>query len=254
MERTDLIYMLRGPSDELAMFLTVHQNTLPEIWALKTLSETAGGDMHKDNFAHTIQVVRQALERDADDETLLAALFHDIGKPLTRSFSKGKVMFHNHEIEGIKALKARFRELGWKIGNIPDIILNSSRMQAYDHSVATDSAVRRMNLEIGDLWEQSMILARSDVTSKHQRVHDRVQGSLSALERRMEEVAVADAEAAFRPVLNGHDLMEMGFEPGRELGKVLTWLRWQNLEGHHVTPEAAREAVTKQFLDSGTES
>ncbi len=254
MERTDLIYMLRGPSDELAMFLTVHQNTLPEIFALKTLSETAGGDMHKDNFAHTIQVVRQALERDADDETLLAALFHDIGKPLTRSFSKGKVMFHNHEIEGVKALKARFRELGWKIGNIPDIILNSSRMQAYDHSVATDSAVRRMNLEIGDLWGPSMILARSDVTSKHQRVHDRVQASLNRLEAHVEAVAIADAEAAFRPVLDGHDLMEMGFTPGRELGKALTWLRWQNVEGHLTSPEAARDAIRERFLDNSTES
>ena len=246
MKLKDLLHALRWPTIALEDFLTEHKSELPEIWALKTLSETAGGEMHKNNFLHTIQVVRQCLDAGASDEVLLAALFHDIGKPPTRRIENGKVMFHMHEMVGNRLLRARFAALGWDVGNVPEIILNASRMQAYTHE-NTDSAVRRMALEVGDLWSESMVLARCDVTSKHQRIHNRVQESLDRLEAHKARVAEIDAKAAFRPVLNGHDLMAMGFTPGEELGEILHFLKEENLRGRLTTPEAARAALTAVF-------
>ena len=56
---------------------------------------------HKDVLAHTIAVVR-----NTRPELLvrLAALFHDVGKPKTRSFEKGAggVSFHHHEVVGAR--------------------------------------------------------------------------------------------------------------------------------------------------------
>lgn len=246
MELQQLISVLNGPTFALEEYLIQNKDLLPEVWALKTLSETAGGEMHKNNFYHTLQVVQQCRLADAPDDVLLAALFHDIGKPPTRRIENGKVMFHYHEITGTRLLKQRFDELGWDVGDIAEIILNASRMQAYT-TTHSDSAVRRMALEVGDLWDKSMILARCDVTSKHQRVHNRVQESLDRLEAHAERVAIIDAEAAFRPVLNGHDLMAMGFNPGRELGEILNYLKAENLEGRLTTAESAKAALRIVF-------
>ena len=52
---------------------------------------------HKDVLAHTIAVVNKT---KPDIVVRLAALFHDIGKPDTRSFSHGGVTFRHHEEVG----------------------------------------------------------------------------------------------------------------------------------------------------------
>ena len=60
---------------------------------------------HKDVLAHTIAVVGNVSPRKPDGSsnriTRLAALFHDVGKPKTRSYAKGVgVTFHHHEVVG----------------------------------------------------------------------------------------------------------------------------------------------------------
>src|SRR4029079_13653600 len=63
---------------------------------------------HKDVLAHTIAVVR-----DTRPELVvrLAALFHDVGKPKTRSFDHGGVSFHHHEVVGARMTEERMRAL-----------------------------------------------------------------------------------------------------------------------------------------------
>ena len=41
----------------------------------------------------------------------LAALFHDVGKPKTRSFATGAVSFHHHEVVGARMTEERMRAL-----------------------------------------------------------------------------------------------------------------------------------------------
>src|SRR5438874_1966087 len=108
--RDDLLAALEGSPDALAELISDHRDELPELWALKTLSEDPHGDLHKDNFSHTLKVVDQC--GDAQATTLLAALFHDIGKPLTRKVEGGEVTFHGHEMVGAKLIRKRFAALG----------------------------------------------------------------------------------------------------------------------------------------------
>src|SRR5205807_1818291 len=48
---------------------------------------------HKDVLAHTIAVVAKT---SPDLVLRLAALMHDVGKPKTRSFERGRATFHHH--------------------------------------------------------------------------------------------------------------------------------------------------------------
>ena len=65
---------------------------------------------HKDVLAHTIAVVAKT----PDDEIVrLAALFHDIAKPRTRSFEHGGVTFRHHEAVGARMTRKRMTELGY---------------------------------------------------------------------------------------------------------------------------------------------
>ena len=193
------------------------REALPEVWALKTLSEDPIGDLHKDNFTHTVTVVGQC-GGHADLITRLAALFHDIGKPLTRRVEAGNVTFHHHEAVGARLVRVRLAS--W-----------------------SDSGVRRVRVDAGENWDRAVTLAHADVTSRHASVHRRVHQRVDSLTSRVEYLAEEDARRAERPVLSGDDLRELGVEPGPAMGRILRWLLEENRAGRLTERDDAAAAV-----------
>ena len=253
MQFTDrLIEVLQtGDRDALAEFLASDEGReqLPEVWALKTLSDDAA-DRHKDNFAHTVTVVTQT-GPDADLVTRLAALCHDIGKPATRRFEGGKVTFHHHEATGIRMLRRRFAVLGFDEQLTDDVVTTitaAARAQSYDTDW-TDASVRRLRLDAGDNWERAIRLAHSDVTSRHAEVHRRVHQSVDGLTAHEEFVASQDARRAERPAVNGDQLIAAGVEPGPELGRILRWVLEENRADRLRDGDAALETVLAHLDD-----
>lgn len=241
MTYSELVAALRLPFEELEAFLTERREALPEIWALKTLSEDPQGDLHKDNFTHTLKVIGQC-GPDASDTTLLAALFHDVGKPLTRQVRNGEVTFHGHEVVGARLIRKRFKEWGVDPEPVITTILCAARAQAYLDSW-TDSSVRRIRVDAGDHWDDAIRLAHSDVTSRHAYVHRRVHQTVDALTTRSDDLVIEDVRRAERPSLNGHDLHELGVPRGPEMGRLLAWLLEENRAGRLKDPDEARDAI-----------
>lgn len=241
----ELLGALRLPFDDLEAFLTRWREALPEIWALKTLSEDPQGDLHKDNFTHTLKVMGQC-GADATDTTLLAALFHDVGKPLTRHVQGGEVTFHGHEVVGARLIRKRFKDFGVDPEPVITTILCAARAQAYLDSW-TDSSVRRIRVDAGSNWDDAIRLAHSDVTSRHAYVHRRVHQTVDSLTTRSDDLVIDDARKAERPSLNGNDLFELGVPRGPEMGRLLTWLLDENRAGRLTDPDDARRAIRSQL-------
>ncbi|MBW3581052.1 MAG: CCA tRNA nucleotidyltransferase, partial [Actinobacteria bacterium] len=105
--RDELDKLLVVPSPEDGLWFIVDtglaEEFLPELPALALEQDPI--HHHKDVLAHTIAVVaRTRPERIVR----LAALFHDVGKPKTRSFGpRGKVSFHHHEVVGARMTRER---------------------------------------------------------------------------------------------------------------------------------------------------
>lgn len=243
--KAQLISALTGSPEQLEQLLSDHRDELPEIWALKTLSEDQFGDLHKDNFAHTIKVVQQC--GDADTETLLSALFHDVGKPGTRRVEHGAVTFHGHEVHGARLIRRRFSVLDLDPEPVVRTIMIAARMQGYLDSW-TDASVRRIRLDAGPDWDRAVRLAHADVTSRHSYVHRRVHQSVDALTTRADDLALEDARAAERPVLNGDDLAALGIERGPEMGRLLRWLLEENRAGRLTERDEAVSAIRADRL------
>ena len=79
---------------------------VPELPALRLEQDPI--HRHKDVLAHTIAVTAKT---SPVLKLRLAALFHDIGKPATRSFEHGGVTFRHHEAVGAKITRRRLREM-----------------------------------------------------------------------------------------------------------------------------------------------
>jgi len=75
------------------------EKVLPELYNLHTTTEEG----HKNNFYHTLGVLKNVCDINGDVNMKLVALLHDIGKPATKKEKKtsdGSLdwTFHNHEL------------------------------------------------------------------------------------------------------------------------------------------------------------
>ena len=82
---------------------------LPELPALRLEQDPI--HRHKDVLTHTIVVTSQSPPRL---RVRLAALFHDVGKPRTRSYEHGGVTFRHHEAVGARMTRKRMPKLGYQ--------------------------------------------------------------------------------------------------------------------------------------------
>ena len=226
---------------------------LPELPALRMAADEHG--QHKDVYAHTLQVLDQAigLEDDGPDLVLRwAALLHDVGKPETRRFeADGRVTFHHHEAVGARMARARLRALKYPksvIDEVAELVFLHLRFYGYRRGEWTDSAVRRYVVDAGPLLSRLHKLVRSDTTTRNQRKAAALSSAYDALEERIERLKEQEELDSVRPDLDGNEIMRiLGVGPGPVIGrayKFLLELRMQ--QGPLEHPEAVR-ALTEWF-------
>jgi poly(A) polymerase len=226
-ERRDALsaILLEGdPTDGLwrAVDTGLAEELVPELPALRLEQDPI--HRHKDVLAHTIAVTAKTR---ADLTLRLAALFHDIGKPATRSFDHGGVTFRHHEAVGAKITRRRLRELGYDkalVADVAELVRLSGRFKGYAEGWS-DSAVRRYARDAGPLLGLLNELIRSDCTTRNRQKARRIQELMDDLEARILRLAREDREAAERPQLDGRQVMEhLGISGGPVVGEALAHL------------------------------
>jgi poly(A) polymerase len=214
---------------------------LPELPAMRLEHDPI--HRHKDVLTHTFAVVENVrphaeLEEDRRDFDFrivrLAALFHDIGKPRTRGYLKGKgTTFHHHDVVGAKMTKRRLVEMRYSnddVEAITELVALHLRFHTYRLGWS-DSAVRRYVRDAGDLLAELNVLTRCDCTTRNERKARTLSRRMDELEERISELAEAEEIAAIRPELDGRQVMEhLGVTPGPVIGEALAYLLEIRLE------------------------
>jgi poly(A) polymerase len=198
---------------------------LPELPALRMAADEHG--QHKDVYAHTLQVLEQAIDlEDGQPDLVLrwAALLHDIGKPATRKFVDGAVSFHHHEVVGARMAKQRLKALKFPNDLTEDVarlVFLHLRFYGYGLGQWTDSAVRRYVVDAGPLLDRLHKLVRSDSTTRNKRKAANLSATYDELEARIAVLAEQEELAAIRPDLDGTEIMAvLGLKPGPLVGKA----------------------------------
>ena len=193
---------------------------------------------HKDVLTHTFAVVEN-VRPDAHPNfdfrrTRLAALFHDIGKPKTRSIRKGKgVTFHHHEVVGARMTRERLKALKYSTDDVEAITsLVELHLRFHTYSMGwTDAAVRRYVRDAGPLLAELNVLTRCDCTTRNEKKALMLSRRMDELESRIDELAEQEQLAALRPELDGVAVMNLlDLKPGRDIGRALDFLMEIRLE------------------------
>lgn len=215
--KDELVKIMRSPKPSIGWELLQQTGLLaiilPELDALRGV-EVVNGRGHKDNFAHTMQVLDTVAERSDKEWLRWSALFHDIGKPLTKRFDPAiGWTFHNHNFIGSKMIPRIFRRLHLPLGAemryVSKLVELHMRPIALVEEEVTDSAVRRlMNYAEEDL-EDLMLLARADITSKNEAKKQRFLDNFDLVEEKFVDIRHKDAELAYRNPVDGNEIMHI---------------------------------------------
>lgn len=219
----------------------------PEIPAMRVEQDPI--HRHKDVLAHTIAVVAGVAPRKPDGApnrvTRLAALYHDLGKPKTRSIGPKGVSFHHHEVVGARMTRERMKALRYSradIEAVSQLVYLHLRFHTYGMGW-TDAAVRRFVRDAGPLVDELIELTRCDCTTRNKRKAAELARRMDELEQRIAELRQREEMDAIRPDLNGAEVMELlGLKPGPQVGRALDHLLELRLEhGPMERDEAERE-------------
>jgi len=218
----------------------------PELYELTLSIQDAIFHPERDAFGHhtvwhhTILTVDQAkviatktgLGQERKLCLLLAALYHDAGKPVTAQweFKKGRMLISNngHDLASERIAKkalARLRIFSWNGYNlrrmIPVLIRTHHRLSELwqNRTMVTKKAFNRLAAETGGEIELLVFLDAADRAGRKERLVESLDRQSRWLLRKFEELNVS--RETIKPLVMGRDLIKMGVEPGPEMGKIL---------------------------------
>jgi len=256
----ELSKLLLGQAPRLGLEVLVDTGladvVVPELPALRMAADEHG--QHKDVYAHTLQVLEQAIAlEDAGPDLVLrwAAVLHDVGKPKTRQFVEGgRVTFHHHEVVGAKIARKRLTELRYPttlIDDVAQLVFLHLRFYGYRTSEWTDSAVRRYVRDAGPLLPRLHKLVRSDCTTRNKRKAAALSAAYDALEERIGELRAKEELDAIRPDIDGNRIMqELGIPPGPLVGRAYKYLLELRMEHGPLGEERAIAELRKWYAEN----
>ena len=231
------ILALPQPSVGLLLMFQTHlmDVILPELSALDGVDEVYGR-IHKNNFIHSLMVVDNIALRSDNVMLRLAGLLHDIGKAPTKRYVRPiGWTFHQHEHVGKKMayqIAKRLRLSNDDTAYAAKLVRwHLQPIQLMDEGI-TDSAIRRLIVNMGDMLDDLLILGRSDITTGHPQKKVKYLGNYDRLEKHVAEVIEKDKMRAFQSPVRGDEIMKItGLKPGPKVGEVKKAIEEAILDG-----------------------
>jgi putative nucleotidyltransferase with HDIG domain len=175
-----------------------------------------------DVLDHSLIACDYSAQNSYSHNLRLAALLHDIGKPLVRQLGEGGVWtFYRHEEKSASIAKKILNRLRYSNSVIDNVChLISEHMFLYT-SDWTNAAVRRFIARVGETNLKDIFsLRRADVYAFSGK--DRNSSFLAELIDRTEKTLAKGRAFAIKDLaINGKDLMAIGVPAGKAIGLIL---------------------------------
>lgn len=243
--RDELRKILTGPNPHTGIKmlddLNLLNEILPEVTAMKGVGQPENYHPEGDVFTHTLLTLSELADnRKAADrwELAMAALLHDIGKPLTFEIAD-RIRFNNHDnvgagmaekiCERLRMSNAEKERITWLV-KMHLYLRHAQQMRL--------SKLKRLFAhegypELAELYKVDSLASTGDLED------------YTFCQNMFEELQ--EEEIKPEPLITGNDLIALGFKPGPIFSKILETIRDEQLEQKITTKEDALKRA-KEFL------
>ena len=218
--------------DEVGMLKVI----LPEVTAMKGIKQPEEFHPEGDVWEHTMLMLKNM--SNPTPEMALGVLLHDVGKPPTFSI-EDRIRFNNHCEIGARITEEigdRLRLSKKQIEHISELVLHHLRFK--DVQKMRESKLKRF-LRLPNFAEH-LELHRLDCLACHGNLNNLEFCKHKLLELKPEEIKP-------KPLINGHNLIAMGYKAGPFFKQILTVVEDAILEGQIRTHDDAVKFVQKKF-------
>ncbi len=236
--------LLQGGKPSLGLQFLGHCGWLsfyPELAALQGCLQDPVWHPEGDVWIHTLHCLDWfAAERTGDEQDDLAVglgvLCHDFGKPATTREEYGHVTSRGHESEGAGPTRCFLERLTNQhdlIDEVVPLVRCHLRPRALYDANASDSAVRRLAKQVHRI-DRLVRVARADHAGRPPKQFDGFPAGEWLLNRAQQ---LAVDHGAPLPIVMGRHLLELGVQPGPDMGRLLDDCYEAQLDGGFGTLE-----------------
>ncbi len=241
--RDELLRLLsspgRGRGVRLLQETGLLQAVLPEVAATVGVPQPPEFHPEGDVFTHTVLT----LEHLADPSPVLAlaALLHDVGKPLTLTRAD-RIRFHEHDRVGAELAEGICRRLRLSADDTARVVeLVREHLRVRD--LPRMRPARAARFLLGPAAADHLELHRADCLASH--------GDLSVYRWALQARERLLRRPAGARLLTGDDLIALGYPPGPRFREILEAVEDARLEGRVTTREEAVALVRALFPPPG---
>src|SRR5579862_3224756 len=211
---------------------------LPEVERMKGVEQPPQFHPEGDVWVHTLLLLEKLPSRSS--RTLAwGALLHDVGKPPTFRVAPDRIRFDNHVEVGVRMAEEICRRLHFSNDDtqqIADLVANHMRFADVER-MKQSTLKRFMRLP---RFDEHLELRRMDCLSSHRNLT-----LYEFVRRRIEETPQEEIRPAL--LLNGDDLIRLGYPPGPGFREMLSAIEDAQLEGTLHTRDEALSFVLSEF-------
>jgi len=216
----------------------LQREVLPEVDRMKGVEQPPEFHPEGDVWTHTLLLLEK-LPAGCSRALAWGALLHDVGKPPTFRVAPDRIRFDGHVEVGTRMAQAIGHRLHFSNEDIRQIAaLVANHMRFADAGRMKESTLKRF-LRL-PRFDEHLELHRIDCLSSH--------GNLELYDfvrQRLQQIPKEEIRPA--PLLNGGDLIGLGYQPGPQFREILSAIEDAQLEGTLHSKDEALSFVRREF-------
>lgn len=211
---------------------------LPEVKAMKGVEQPPEFHPEGDVWTHTLLVLEK-LGAGAAPTLALAALLHDVGKPPTFRRAPDRIRFDSHDKIGARIAEAICDRLRLSRRETDQVVaLVDQHMRFKDAMQMRPAKLKRFVTM--PRFDEHLEMHRIDCLSSNGNTE-----TYDFVKRKLADIPPEELHPA--PLINGDDLIALGYQPGPRFKEILRVVEDAQLEGALSTRDEAVALVREQF-------
>jgi tRNA nucleotidyltransferase (CCA-adding enzyme) len=180
----------------------------------------------------------------------LAMLLHDLGKTETKTTDESGVShYYSHSKESVKMAQYTLKELKYDNDTINKVI---TLIQYHDCTLKSKLSIKRMLSKIGEeLLRDLFKVQRSDILAQNPVYAEERLKTLISAENKLDMILAQNECFSLKDLkINGEDLINIGFNKGKEIGEMLKYLLDIVIERSELNEKEILITLAKEKLNT----